>query len=89
MVETCFLDCHGCQGWKSLCATFPAGLRLTLARSNIISVRMYVCVSYLTVTSSVNITTRCVMEQRVAVTACDPTTELIFRHAGSVELVTR
>lgn len=47
------------------------------------------CVSYLTVTSSVNITTRCVMELRVAVTVCDPNTELIFRHAGSVELVTR
>lgn len=49
---------------------------------------MYVC-SYLTVTSSVNITTRCVVEQCVAVTTCDPMTELIFRHAGSVELVTR
>lgn len=47
------------------------------------------CVSYLTVTSSVNITTRCVMERHVAVTMRDPAAQLIFWHAGSVELVTR
>lgn len=53
------------------------------------NLRAGVCVSYLAVTSSVNIRMRCVMERRVAMTMCDPTTELIFRHAGSVELVTR
>lgn len=78
-----FFDCHG-KWWNALCTILP------MWRSFVEPLMITcMCVSYLTVVSALNIATQCVMEQRVAMTVCDPTTELIFRHAGSVELVTR
>lgn len=56
--------------------------------STLIIIYLFEYVSHLTLTSSVNIGRLCVVEWRVEVSSGGPATELIFPHAGRVELVT-